>query len=132
MKKILSLLLAVIAAVSIFLIPVNAEEKAVTDIWVIKMPDKTEYFVNEEIDLTGLEIGVAYADGTYAVVTEGIECDTTVFSQKGVKLVTISYCGEPEQFQVHVDYNTRQKIWSIVAFLFSFFRISAKNIIAWF
>lgn len=133
MKKILAAFLAVIAVMSFMLIPVSAEEeKTVADIWVITLPDKMEYNKGEEIDLTGIEVGVAYTDGSSEIVTEGIETSITVFNQKGSIPVTLTYKGEPEILTFHVDYSVWQKIVSIVTFLVSFFAITAKNILAWF
>ncbi len=133
MKKFLALILAVIAVMSFMLIPVSAEEeKTVADIWVITMPAKTEYTKGEKIDLTGIEMGVAYTDGSSEIVTEGIEASVTVFNQKGSIPVTLTYKGEPEVLTFHVDYSIWQKIGSIFAFLISFFAITAKNILAWF
>ena len=133
MKKILSIVLAVIAVMSFMLIPVSAEEeKTVSDIWVITLPDKMTYNKGEEIDLTGIELGVAYTDGSAEIVTEGIETNITTFNQKGSVPVTLTYKGEPEILTFTVEYSLWQKIVSIVTFLGSFFYITAKNIIAWF
>lgn len=133
MKKFLSILLAVIALMSFMLVPVSAEEeKKVSDIWVITQPEKTEYFVGEELDLTGLTLGVAYNDGSSEIVDSGFTCDTTTLNQKGTVLVTLNFKGEPEIMSVHVDYNVWQKIGSIFHFLIAFFAIEAKNILAWF
>lgn len=132
MKKILAVFLALIAVMSFAVIPVSAEEKAVSDIWVTKMPDKTEYYVGESVDLTGLEIGVAYTDGTSEIVNSGIECDTTVLNHKGTVVTTISYMGEPEPLVIHVDFSLWQKIVSLLNDLANFFVISFKNIVAWF
>ncbi|MCQ2484950.1 MAG: bacterial Ig-like domain-containing protein [Clostridia bacterium] len=132
MKKILAVLLTLIAVISFAIIPVGAEDKAVSDIWVTKMPDKTEYYVGESVDLTGLEIGVAYTDGTSEIVNSGIECDTTVLNHKGTAYITISYMGEPEVIPVKVDFSLVQKIVSLLNDLANFFVISFKNIVAWF
>ena len=133
MKKIISVLLAVIAAMSFMLIPVSAEEEVkVSDIWVITMPEKTEYFYGEELDLTGLTLGVAYTDGSSEIVESGFTCDTTTLNQKGTVLITLNYKGEPEIMAVHVDYSIWQKIGSIFSFLIAFFAVEAKNILAWF
>ena len=132
MKKVLAVIIALIAAVSFMIIPVSAEEKTVADIWVITLPDKMEYTKGEEIDLTGIEMGVAYTDGSSEIVTEGIEANITAFNQKGSIPVTLTYKGEPEILTFHVDYSLWQKIGSIISYLISFFGITAKNIIAWF
>lgn len=132
MKKVLAVILAIIAAMSLVIIPVNAEEKTVADIWVITLPDKMEYCKGEKIDLTGIEMGVAYTDGSSEIVTEGIEANITAFNQKGSIPVTLTYKGEPEILTFHVDYSLWQKIGSIISYLISFFGITAKNIIAWF
>lgn len=132
MKKIIAVILSVVAVMSFMLIPANAEEKTVKDIWVIKQPDKMEYFVGEKFDLTGIQIGVAYSDGTYETVESGIQTNTEVFDHKGTYYVEISYMGEPEIMTVKVDYTMWQKVLTIILFLGSFFGISAKNIIEWF
>lgn len=132
MKKIIAIILSVVAVMSFMLIPANAEEKTVNDIWVIKQPDKMEYFVGEKFDLTGIQIGVAYSDGTYETVESGIQTNTEVFDHKGTYYVEISYMGEPEIMTIKVDYTLWQKVLTIILFLGSFFGISAKNIIEWF
>ncbi|MBP9988587.1 MAG: bacterial Ig-like domain-containing protein [Ruminococcus sp.] len=132
MKKIISILLSILAVFSLTFVSASAEEKTVTDIWVITRPVKTEYIYNEELDLTGLVLGVAYSDGTYAEVNSGYTCDTTVLKEKGAVLVTIDYMGEKENMQVQVNYSTKQKILSVVELVISFLLITVKNIVDWF
>ena len=133
MKKFLSVILAVISVMSFMLIPVSAEEeKKVSDIWVITPPEKTEYIVGEDIDLSGMTLGVAYTDGSSEIIDSGFTCDTATASHKGNFIITITYKGEPERMQFHADYNIWQKIGSIFHFLIAFFAIEAKNILAWF
>ena len=133
MKKLIAVILAVVAVMSFMMLPVSAEsEKTVSDIWVIRQPDKMTYYVGEKLDLTGIQIGVAYTDGTSEIVESGIEASEAPFERKGVQNVQISYMGETEWMTVNVDYSLWQKITSIITYLASFFYISAKNIIAWF
>ena len=46
-------------------------EKLINNISVKKLPDKTEYIVGEELDLTGLEVQVQYNSGITKVITDG-------------------------------------------------------------
>ena len=133
MKKVLAFILAIVAVMSFMIIPVSAEEeKKVSDIWVIQMPDKTEYYKGETLDLTGLVMGVAYTDGSYETVDSGFEANLTTFTRKGNIPVTVTYMGEPEVLTFHVDYNILQKAASIVGLIASFFYMTFINIINWF
>ncbi len=46
-------------------------EKLINNISVKKLPNKTEYIVGEELDLTGLEVQVQYNSGITKVITDG-------------------------------------------------------------
>ena len=46
-------------------VPVKIEESPVKSVEMIKTPDKTEYELNEYIDLAGTHLRVTYKDGTY-------------------------------------------------------------------
>lgn len=72
------------------------------ELTVISLPSKLEYNLNEEIDLTGLKLQVAYNDGHVVEISKSFTCDTKVFNSLGVHTVTITYNGLSITFEVNV------------------------------
>ena len=54
-------------------VTVTGEPAAVKTVQITKAPNKTEYKLGEELDLTGMEITITYTDGTTKVVTENYD-----------------------------------------------------------
>ena len=50
----------------------------VSSVEILKMPDKTEYWTQELLDLTGMKVKINYTDGTYKIVSNDLE--KTVYS----------------------------------------------------
>ncbi len=61
-----------------------------SEINVVRMPDKTEYALGEELEISGLVIEAAYSDGTTKIITD---CMYSGFdsSTEGEKTIVVSY-----------------------------------------
>ncbi len=69
----------------------------------ITVPTKTEYYIDENFDPTGLEVRAVYSDGTKAVIDlSKIGSITVDTSTKGEKVVTIKYEGKSASFTIDV------------------------------
>ena len=66
-------------------------------------PDKTKYYVNEHLDIGGLEVTLTYSDNTTEIVHVTAEHITGFDSSTGgVKTVTVNYGGKIATFDVTV------------------------------
>lgn len=66
-------------------------------------PDKTEYFVGEALDTTGLELLYTDEYGDALVVTDGYVCDPQTFQTEGTQSVTATYNDLSVTFDVTVS-----------------------------
>ncbi len=69
---------------------------------VTKMPTKTEYFIGDTLDTTGLEITAKYTDNTEKVITSDLTITGFNSSTAGTKVVTVDYKGKTATFNVEV------------------------------
>ena len=98
-------LVAIIAiAAIVLLITSNVENKKINHINVSSPPNDREYYLNENLDLTGLIVQVVLNDGSYYMVNEK---DVTVSGFNSKKendnlTVTVSYQGCTDTFTVKV------------------------------
>lgn len=99
MKKICALALAAVLLISSVFSAIAAE-KRVARLSLVP-PEKTEYFVGEALDLTGMRLTALFEDGSSQDVTAqaSIEGDT---SEAGKKFITLSYAGLSAAFSVTV------------------------------
>ena len=84
----------------------NDAGKTVKSIEVTTMPDKTEYFVKEEFDITGGVITVTYDDGSTAelsMTSPDLEVTKPNTSKTGSKNVALKYRGKKTSFKVTVS-----------------------------
>ena len=74
----------------------------------VTLPDKTEYQIGEELDLTGVKVTAVYESGKTADVTEAATVDSGAFnSQKaGSYTITVTYAEKTETFVVTVKENS--------------------------
>ena len=80
---------------------VTVNEKPIKSILVSSTPNKTNYYVGDKIDTTGLEVYVYYEDNTSKKITNYIlDYD---FSKSGKQFVTVYYKGYMDQFVVNVE-----------------------------
>ena len=68
-------------------------------------PNKTEYEIGEELDLTGLVVIAHYSDGSYQEVTD-YEVSGFDSAAAGEKTVTVTYQGETVSFKITVKEDT--------------------------
>ena len=74
----------------------------VSEISIVTLPNKTEYFTEDRLDTTGLTIRVKYKDGTEEVVSSDFTITGFHASTAGTKKVTVSYYGAKTTFDVTV------------------------------
>ena len=70
-------------------------------------PNKTEYEIGDELDLTGLMVTAHYSDGNEKVLSAGdYEVSGFDSSTAGEKTVTVTYQGETVSFKITVKEDT--------------------------
>ena len=69
---------------------------------VTKMPTKTEYYVGDTLDTTGLEITAKYTDNTEKVITSDLTITGFDSSVAGKNTITVAYDGKTATFNVEV------------------------------
>ena len=70
---------------------------------VSKMPNKTEYYENDVLDVTGLEIALTYSDNTTEIYNSGFNCDVTELNAVGEQDVNITFDCFTTSFKVIVN-----------------------------
>ena len=90
-----------------FKVTVKETEKPVVTLESITVsgPNKTEYKIGEELDLTGLVVIAHYSDGSYQEVTD-YEVSGFDSAAAGEKTVTVTYQGETVSFKITVKEDT--------------------------
>ena len=78
------------------------DEATVTGIIIKKYPDKLVYYVNDPLDLTGMEVVAVYSDETTAVIKDYFVDTINPTTMAGVTLVEISYRGVVAGFEITV------------------------------
>jgi len=109
MKRVLSVLLAGLLAGALALTgcpmpngdTTGGGGKTLVSIKVTKLPDKTEYNLNEELDTAGMEVTATYSDRTSEKVT-GYETRGFDSATAGNKTVTVTWQGKTDTFTVNV------------------------------
>lgn len=81
---------------------VNVKVPTVQNIAIKKLPEKTDYCCGEQLNLEGLQLLVAYSDGTDETVTSGYEVAEVNMSTSGIHQVTITYGGKAVTFDIVV------------------------------
>ncbi len=81
-------------------------EISVVSIFVANAPDKVEYERNEELDLTGLEVGANLNNGQVVDYTDEVEASDVDMSTAGTKVVTLSYGDLTVNFTITVKVPT--------------------------
>ena len=77
-----------------------------TGIVIENLPDKTEYWVNEEFYIGGLTVAVTYSDGVKLDIWEGFTVSDVDTSTAGTKTVTVTYKDLTTTFTVIVKDKT--------------------------
>ncbi len=74
------------------------ETVTVTGISIQSNPDKTEYFVGETLNTTGLSLKVTYSDGSTKTISSGFTCSPTTLNSAGTQTITVNYGGKSTSF----------------------------------
>ena len=69
---------------------------------VTKMPTKTEYFIGDTLDTTGLEITAKYTDNTEKVISNGFVISGFDSSVAGKNTITVAYDSKTTTFDVEI------------------------------
>ena len=69
---------------------------------VTKMPTKTEYYVGDTLDTTGLEITAKYTNNTEKVITSDLSITSFDSSVAGKNTITVVYDGKTTTFDVEI------------------------------
>lgn len=86
-------------------IPVTVQNREVTGITIQSEPTKTEYGLNETLDLSGLVVMATYNAGEPADVTASVTTDPVdgaVLSEAGEIVVKVTYEGQEATFKINV------------------------------
>ena len=78
-------------------------QKIVESITIETLPVKTEYYAEETLDTTGMQLRVAYADGTEEVLGEGFTVTGFDSTVTGEQILTVAYGNKETNFKVTID-----------------------------
>ena len=90
------------SSVTLYSTSIETEQPTITGISVKTLPAKTEYFVGQIIDTTGLTLTATYSDGTSEDITEDYTVSGFDSATAGTKTVTVTYEGKTATFNVTV------------------------------
>ena len=77
-------------------------QSQITGIRVKTQPDKTEYQINETLDLAGLVLEATYQGGSTKEITAGYEVSRVDMSTPGTKTVIVTYLGQTTELEIEV------------------------------
>lgn len=80
---------------------INSPHIMITEITVTKLPDKTQYFVGEDLELEGMVVTAIYSDGSSKELTS-YDVTYTAFIEAGETVVTVMHEGKTAEFTVTV------------------------------
>ena len=72
-------------------------------------PAKTEYNLNEELDLKGMRVEAVYSDGSIKDVTADVKVEGYEPAKTGEQKITVTYEGKTEEFFVTVKNDEQRK-----------------------
>lgn len=102
MLMVLALLVACMPPVAVEAVEEDWENVYLVDISVKTLPDKTEYWMGEELDTTGLVLTGHYSNGSTEDITGGYYVDSFDSWMYGVQTVYVEYAGFRTYFDVTV------------------------------
>ena len=82
---------------------VNVQNVTLSGIAIASNPTKTNYFVGDTLDTTGLKLTATYNNGTTQTITSGFTCMPTALTSAGAQTVTVNYGGKTATFTVNVQ-----------------------------
>lgn len=74
-----------------------------SSITVAIKPSKTNYYVGNTLDTTGLTLKAVYNDGSEKTISNGFTCTPTKLENAGTQTITVSYAGKSATFTVNVQ-----------------------------
>ena len=77
-------------------------ESVITGVTINTLPSKTEYWVGESLDATGLTLSATYSNGSTTVIANGLAVSGFSSATTGTKTVTVTYEGFTATFTVTV------------------------------
>ncbi len=80
----------------------NKQDSSVTGIEITRYPDKLVYYVNDPLDLNGMEVTAVYSDGTSAKVNDYLVDTVNPTTMAGITTVKIRYERAVAGFQITV------------------------------
>ncbi|MBP3697665.1 MAG: bacterial Ig-like domain-containing protein [Clostridia bacterium] len=82
---------------------VTVEAIALERIAVKSNPTKTNYYVGDTLNTSGLTLTATYNNGTTKTISSGFTCTPTTLNTVGAQRITVSYGGKTTSFDVTVD-----------------------------
>ncbi len=102
-KRIAALVLTLCLAAAMLPATAQATEEATLEgVSIVTLPGKTEYWLGESLDTTGLTLLVTYSDGSTEEITGGFAVTGFDSSVLGEQTLTVSYLGAADTFAVTV------------------------------
>lgn len=89
-----------------FSFPVQVVRAEIVGIKVQTEPEKTEYFVGEKVDASGLSITVQYSDGSEETLKTGFTCEEKTLEKAGKSDVEVTYSDMTASFAVTAKKDT--------------------------
>lgn len=77
-------------------------EKALESISINSLPEKTTYYIGENLNIDGLEIVLNYSDSSTETISDGFEVKGFDSAIEGTKTITVSYGGKTASFSITV------------------------------
>lgn len=77
-------------------------DNPISKVSISKMPDKTEYFVGDTLDTSGLTLKVEYSTGDYKLITSGYDCTPVKLDNAGNQKIIVNYRDKTTNFDVNV------------------------------
>ena len=79
------------------------EPPVATTLYINTLPQKTTYYIGEELDTTGLSLTLTYSDNSSEIISTGFEVDGFDSATAGTKTLTVRYGALANTFTVTVN-----------------------------
>ncbi len=77
--------------------------KTLSSISVQTKPTKTQYYIGDSLNTSGLQLKLTYSDGSTEIISSGFTTSGFTSASAGTKTVTVSYGGKSTTFTVTVN-----------------------------